>query len=367
MRSGGGDPKQFRLLGGKPILRWCAEAFAAHGGIGPIHVVVAPGEEQRTAEILQGLPVSIGPGGDTRQESVRLGLEQLAEAAPEHVLIHDAARPLLAAGLIDRVLIGLVEAAGSCPALPVVDSLRRGSSYIEGEVPREGLWRVQTPQGFDFALIRAAHAEAAPGATDDAEVLRAAGHEVKLVQGDERAMKVTLPGDFASAERLIDWVTLTGSGYDVHKFGPGDHVWLCGVKVLHGEGLVGHSDADVGLHALTDAILGALGDGDIGAHFPPSDAKWKGASSDRFLAHAASLVAAAGGRIIHCDVTLICEAPKVGPQRPAMLERLAGILADHNPRLSVKATTTEGLGFTGRREGIAAQAVATIRLPGWSL
>ena len=323
-------------------------------------------EEARATELLDGLPVSVGRGGATRQESVRLGLEQLAHAAPAQVLIHDAARPLLTAELIDRVLDGLAGAPGSCPALPVVDSLRRGGDCIEGEVPRDGLWRVQTPQGFDFALIRAAHAAATEGATDDAEVLRAAGHAVRLVPGDEKAMKVTLPQDFETAERMLDWVTLSGSGYDVHKFGPGDHVWLCGVPVPHSHGLIGHSDADVGLHALTDAILGALGDGDIGTHFPPSDPQWKGASSDRFLAHAANLVAAAGGRILHVDVTLICEAPKVGPHRPAMLARLAEILHDHGPRISVKATTTEGLGFTGRREGLAAQALATIRLPGWS-
>uniref|UniRef100_UPI0035B15F4F 2-C-methyl-D-erythritol 2,4-cyclodiphosphate synthase n=1 Tax=Sandaracinobacter sp. TaxID=2487581 RepID=UPI0035B15F4F len=215
--------------------------------------------------------------------------------------------------------------------------------------------------------IRAAHAVAPDGATDDAEVLRAAGHAVRIVPGDEKAMKVTLPQDFETAERMLDWVTLTGSGYDVHRFGPGDHVWMCGIAVPHSHGLIGHSDADVGLHALTDAILGALGDGDIGTHFPPSDPQWKGASSDRFLAHAASLVANAGGRILHCDVTIICEAPKVGPHRPAMTARIADILQTHAPRISVKATTTEGLGFTGRREGIAAQALATIRLPGWSM
>ncbi len=367
VRAGGEMPKQYRLLGGKPILRWSAEAFAAHPAVGPIHVVVAEGEESRAGEILSGLPVSVGRGGASRQESVRLGLDQLAAQAPAQVLIHDAARPLLAASLIDQVLAGLSDAPGSCPALPVVDSLRRGGDRIEGEVPREGLWRVQTPQGFDFHLIRAAHAVAPDGATDDAEVLRAAGHAVRIVPGDEKAMKVTLPQDFETAERMLDWVTLTGSGYDVHRFGPGDHVWMCGIAVPHSHGLIGHSDADVGLHALTDAILGALGDGDIGTHFPPSDPQWKGASSDRFLAHAASLVANAGGRILHCDVTIICEAPKVGPHRPAMTARIADILQTHAPRISVKATTTEGLGFTGRREGIAAQALATIRLPGWSM
>jgi 2-C-methyl-D-erythritol 4-phosphate cytidylyltransferase/2-C-methyl-D-erythritol 2,4-cyclodiphosphate synthase len=366
VRAGGNVPKQYRTLGGKPLLRWSAEAFARHAAVEAIHVVVAEGEEARAAAILEGLPVTVGAGGATRQESVKRGLAQLSASAPDQVLIHDAARPLLSAALIDRVLGGLADAAGACPALPVVDSLRRGDALIEAEVPRDGLWRVQTPQGFDFALIRAAHEQAAEGATDDAEVLRAAGHAVRIVEGEERAMKLTMPQDFESAERLLDWATVTGSGYDVHRFGPGDHVWLCGVPVAHGQGLVGHSDADVGLHALTDAILGALGDGDIGTHFPPTDPQWRGASSDRFLEHAAMLVAAAGGRILHCDITLICEAPKVGPHRPAMLQRLAEILADHAPRLSVKATTTEGLGFTGRREGIAAQALATIRLPSWN-
>lgn len=366
VRAGPDLPKQYRALGAKPLLRWSAEVFARHPAVGPIHVVVAAGEEARAAELLEGLPVSVGTGGDSRQASVRRGLVQLAAQSPQRVLIHDAARPLLMADVIDRVLEGLADAPGACPALPVVDSLRSGDTMIEGEVSRDRLWRVQTPQAFDYALLCAAHDKALEGATDDAEVLRAAGHSVRLVKGDERLMKVTLPQDFDTAERLLDWVTLTGSGYDVHRFGPGDHVWLCGVPVAHGQGLVGHSDADVGLHALTDAILGALGDGDIGTHFPPSDALWRGASSDRFLAHAASLVSAAGGHIVHCDITLICEAPKVGPHRAAMLLRLADILKQHSPRLSVKATTTEGLGFTGRREGIAAQAVATIRLPNWS-
>lgn len=366
VRAGGDAPKQYRTLGGKPLLRWSAEAFTRHPAIDHLHVVVASGEEGRAAAILEGLPATVGPGGATRQQSVKAGLAQLADRQPGHVLIHDAARPLLSHSLIGRVLGALETSPGACPALPVVDSLRRGGDHIEGEVPRDGLWRVQTPQGFDYALIAAAHAAALEGATDDAEVLRAAGHTVRIVEGDERAMKVTLPQDFETAERMLDWVTLTGSGYDVHRFGAGDHVWLCGVPVPHNQGLIGHSDADVGLHALTDAVLGALGDGDIGTHFPPSDPQWRGASSDRFLEYAAGLVAAAGGRILHCDVTLICEAPKVGPHRGAMLERLGRILHAHAPRLSVKATTTEGLGFTGRREGIASQALATIRLPSWN-
>jgi 2-C-methyl-D-erythritol 4-phosphate cytidylyltransferase/2-C-methyl-D-erythritol 2,4-cyclodiphosphate synthase len=366
VRAGGDTPKQYRLLGGQPLLHHAAAALARHPAIGGVHVVVAKGEEARARAALGTVPASIGVGGATRQESVRRGLRQLADlGAPARVLVHDAARPLLPASLIDRLIEGLGHCTGVCPALPVVDSLRRGGNFIDAEVARENLWHVQTPQAFDFRKLLEAHDKAQEGATDDAEVFRAAGHSVFLVPGDERAMKVTQPADFAAAERLLAWVTLAGSGFDVHRLGPGDHVWLCGVPVPHTHGLVGHSDADVGLHALTDAVLGALGAGDIGVHFPPSDPQWRGASSDRFLSHAAGLVAAAGGRVLHCDVTLICEAPKVAPYRPAMLARLAEILADHAPRLSIKATTTEGLGFTGRREGIAAQAMATIRLPDW--
>lgn len=365
LRAGGGVPKQFRPLAGRPLLAHSVDALARHPRISRVHVVVAPGEEDRAADALgrSARPVGIGVGGPTRQDSVRLGLLQL-HPAPDFVLVHDAARPIVPAGLVDRVLDALAGGdAGACPALPVVDSMRRGRTWLEGEVDRTDLWRAQTPQGFRFAALLAAHAAAAPGATDDTEILRSAGHAVRLVAGDERAAKVTATEDFAAMERWFEWHTMSGTGFDVHAFGPGDHVWLCGVKVPHARGLVGHSDADVGLHALTDAILGALGDGDIGVHFPPSDPRWKGASSDRFLAHAAGLVAAAGGRIVHCDVTLIAEAPRVGPHRPAMLARLGEILHHHSPRISVKATTTESLGFTGRREGIAAQAIATIRLP----
>ncbi len=366
VRAGGDIPKQYRLVGGQSLLAHAVASLQRHNLISHVHVVVAEGEEVRARAALGSIDATIGIGGATRQQSVRLGLAQLQErGAPARVLVHDAARPFVPRAMIDRILDALETVPGACPALPVVDSLRRGESSIEAEVPRDKLWRVQTPQGFRFADLVAAHAEAMEGATDDAEVLRAAGHEVRLVEGDERAMKVTLPQDFEAAERLIQWATVSGNGYDVHRFGPGDHVWLCGVAVPHDRGLVGHSDADVGLHALTDAVLGALGDGDIGTHFPPSDPKWRGASSNRFLAHAADLVRTAGGRILHCDITLVCEAPKVGPHRQAMLARLGAILADHAPRLSVKATTTEGLGFTGRREGIAAQAVATIRLPMW--
>lgn len=364
-RVGGAVPKQYRLLGGRPMLAHAVATLAGHPRIDGVVVVVAPGEAGRAAEALGSLAnhVRFADGGESRQESVRLGLEQLAADPPDRVLIHDAARPILPPDLVSRVIDALDGADGACPALPVADSLRTGTAHVTGEVPREGLWRVQTPQGFRFGPILDAHRVASAGATDDVAVARAAGLTVALVPGDERAMKVTTAADFALAEALLGGVSVTGTGFDVHRFGPGDHLWLCGVKIPHAAGLLGHSDADVGLHALTDAILGALGAGDIGTHFPPSDPQWKGASSDRFLAHAASLVAAEGGRIAHVDITIIAEAPKVGPHRAAMSGRVAEILADHAPRISIKATTTEGLGFTGRREGIAAQAAATVLLP----
>ena len=370
VRAGGGVPKQYRPLFGRPMLAHAVGAFLGHPAVGPVVVVVAHGDEARARQLLAGLDAGrlrFTAGCATRQQSVLAGLEALAAAGgTELVLIHDAARPFVPPAMIDRVLAALAEVPGACPALPVVDSLRTGDALVDGEVDRARLHRVQTPQGFRFAAILAAHrAAAAAGleATDDVAVARAAGLDVALVAGDERAMKVTEPADFARAEALAGGLAVTGMGYDVHRFGPGDHLWLCGVRVPHGAGLLGHSDADVGLHALTDAVLGAIGDGDIGRHFPPSDPQWKGASSDRFLAHAAARVSARGGRIAHVDVTVIAEAPKVGPHRAAMVGRIAEILADHRPLVSVKATTTEGLGFAGRREGIAAQAVATVLLP----
>jgi 2-C-methyl-D-erythritol 4-phosphate cytidylyltransferase/2-C-methyl-D-erythritol 2,4-cyclodiphosphate synthase len=369
-RTGAGVPKQYRPLLGRPMLAHAVAAFLGHPAVASVQLVVAPGEAARARHALEGLDmarVAMTDGGATRQQSVLAGLEALAaRGGTDLVLIHDAARPFVPAAVIDRVIAALADVPGACPALPLVDSVRTGDALVDGEVDRSRLHRVQTPQGFRFAPILAAHRAAAAhglAATDDVAVARAAGLDVALVEGDERAMKVTEGADFARAEALVGRVAVTGLGYDVHRFGPGDHLWLCGVKVPHGNGLLGHSDADVGLHALTDAVLGAIGDGDIGCHFPPSDPQWKGASSDRFLAHAAALVAARGGRIAHVDVTVIAEAPKVGPHRAAMVDRIGEILADHRPMVSVKATTTEGLGFAGRREGIAAQAVATVLLP----
>jgi 2-C-methyl-D-erythritol 4-phosphate cytidylyltransferase/2-C-methyl-D-erythritol 2,4-cyclodiphosphate synthase len=308
------------------------------------------------------------PGGAERQDSVRLGLEALVPHDPALVLIHDGARPFPDAALIERIIDALDQAPGAIPALPVGDTLKRvADGRIRDTIDRAQLWRAQTPQGFHFPAILAAHREAAGRVlTDDSAVAEAAGMTPVVVPGSEDNLKVTTAQDLAAAERLIAARTgdiRVGQGFDVHPFGPGSHLMICGVEIAHGAGLVGHSDADVGLHALTDALLGAIGAGDIGMHFSPSDPRWKGASSDRFLRHAAALVREKGGVIAGVDVTVICERPKIAPHRARMVERVAAILAISPARVSVKATTTERLGFTGRGEGIAAQAVATVRLP----
>jgi 2-C-methyl-D-erythritol 4-phosphate cytidylyltransferase / 2-C-methyl-D-erythritol 2,4-cyclodiphosphate synthase len=358
-RSGRLRPKQYELLRGKPILRWSAEAFAAH----PVTVVIGPGQEELYAAALPDgqAPVT---GGARRQDSVRLGLEALAKDAPDFVLIHDAARPLVSPAVIGNVVTALeAGAAGAVPMLALADTLRRKEGDVWLTIPRDNLYRAQTPQGFRFADILAAHREFADrDVTDDVEIAALAGIKVEAVAGEETNLKITTEKDFALAENFLGSECVTAMGYDAHRFGEGDHVWLCGVKVPHDHGLIGHSDADAGLHALTDAILGTIGAGDIGQHFPPSDERWRGAPSWKFLDHAARLVAEKGGRILHCDVTLICERPKIGPHREAMRGRIAEILGLSMERISVKATTTEGMGFTGRREGLAAQAVATVRL-----
>ncbi len=310
-------------------------------------------------------------GGPERQDSVRLGLQSLAETDPNLVLVHDAARPFVAAELISRVLAALADAPGAIPALPVADTLKRAGRgaadrvRVSATVEREGLWRAQTPQGFRYRPLLAAHERMAGyNLTDDAAVAEAAGLEVALVEGDEDNFKLTSNDDFHRAERLITTHEVrVGSGFDVHRFGAGDAVMLCGVAVAHDQGLEGHSDADVGLHAVTDALLGAIGAGDIGDHFPPNDERWRRAASELFVRHACAMIARVGGSIINVDVTLICEQPKIHPHRPTMIARLAEILDLHDRRISIKATTTEGLGFTGRREGIAAQAVVSVRLP----
>lgn len=363
-RAGEGAPKQYRMLAGQPVIRRSLAALAGHPRVSHVVAVIHPEDTAAFSEAAHGLGALPVHGGATRQDSVRRGLEALADFAPDLVLIHDAARPLLPHDIIDRLLDALAENDGAVPALPVVDSLRTGETHADGEVDRSRLKRVQTPQAFRYAAIRAAHAKAAPDATDDVAVALAAGLSVAFVEGDERLAKLTYPTDFARAEDLLGagLVTRVGQGFDVHRFGPGDHVWLCGVKVPHDHALIGHSDADVGLHALTDALLGAAAMGDIGDHFPPSDPKWRGAPSDQFLVHARDLVLARGGIIDHVDVTLICETPKVAPHRDAMRQRVAALLRLSVEGVSIKATTTEKLGFTGRKEGIAAQATASIRL-----
>jgi 2-C-methyl-D-erythritol 4-phosphate cytidylyltransferase/2-C-methyl-D-erythritol 2,4-cyclodiphosphate synthase len=367
VRAGGGIPKQYRSVAGQPLLRHAVQALAGHPGIAGVSVVINPECRALYDAAVAGiaLPAPIA-GGATRQASVAAGLEALSSDPPDIVLVHDAARAFVPAALIDALLASFVDPAvdGACPALPQVDSLRRGADgRFFGSVDRDGLWRVQTPQAFRYPAILAAHRAAAPGATDEVAIALDAGLHVRITPGDERAFKVTEPADFAKAEAMTSHTSRAASGFDVHMFGPGTHVWLCGVKVPHDAGLIGHSDADAGLHALTDALLGTIAAGDIGDHFPPTDERWRGAASDQFLRAAAELVRARGGIIDHVDVTLICERPKIGPHRDAMRARIADILGLALPRVSVKATTTEGLGFTGRREGVAAQAMASVRLP----
>lgn len=352
-------PKQFARWRGKPVVRHSVEAFAA-AGIKPIVVAIPAGAEALAAECLAGLSgIQLIVGGETRQQSVRFGLEALAGDSPELVLIHDAARPNLPRTVIERLVTALTVQPGAIPVLPIVDSLTAAAGNLMGEpANREKLRRVQTPQAFRFQAILAAHRawHGEPLAGDDAQVAQAAGVAVGLVEGDEVLHKLTFASDFAADLPPIR----TGMGYDVHRLSEGEELWLCGLKIEHSHGLAGHSDADVGIHALVDAILGAIGDGDIGSHFPPSDPQWKGAASDRFLDHAVQLAAAAGYRIGNIDLTLICEAPKIGPHRQAMRARLAEIMGTAIEAISVKATTTERLGFTGREEGIAAQAIATL-------
>lgn len=358
-----GGAKQYRVLAGRPLLRRSADALARHVSLVQVVIGVDQGEEYSIAmDALDCLP-PVG-GGATRQQSVRNGLAALAKHEPELVLIHDAARPLVSSALVGRVIAALANADAAIPLLPVGDTLKRVMDGIWTTVPRDGLSRAQTPQGFRFEAILKAHRQfAGRDATDDMTLAELAGLKIAAVAGEESNIKITVPEDFAIAERLLGGggEFRTGFGFDAHKFVAGDHVWLCGVKIAHDHALEGHSDADAGLHALTDAILGAIGAGDIGEHFPPTDVKWRGAPSSLFLEHALKLVRAAGGALVHCDVTLICERPKIAPHRAAMRGRIAAILGLDISRVSVKATTTEGMGFTGRREGIAAQAVATVR------
>ncbi|MFG1318388.1 bifunctional 2-C-methyl-D-erythritol 4-phosphate cytidylyltransferase/2-C-methyl-D-erythritol 2,4-cyclodiphosphate synthase [Xanthobacter autotrophicus] len=376
-RAGGPLPKQYQAIAGEPVLRRTLRLFAAHPRITAVLVVIHSDDSVRFADTARDLPKILAPafGGATRQASVRAGLEALAAAgrtSPDLVLVHDAARPYTSPDLIARAVEAAGRADAAIPVLAVTDTVKRvdADGIVVETLDRAALRTVQTPQAFRFAALRAAHAAAAAAGvetlTDDAAVMEWAGHSVATFEGESTNVKLTTPEDMtrAAGASFADLADVrTGTGFDVHAFGPGDHVMLGGVAVPHSAGLVGHSDADVGLHALTDALLGALCDGDIGAHFPPSDPQWKGASSDRFLAHAVEKVTARGGRIAHLDLTLICEAPKVGPHRDAIRAAISLITGVPLARVSVKATTTEKLGFTGRREGIAAMASATIRLP----
>jgi len=354
LRAGQPVPKQFARWRGKPVVRHSVERLVS-AGCAPVIVCIPQGAENIAAQALAGLPVQFVTGGATRQLSVRAGLETLAADAPERVLIHDAARPILPRAVIDRLVAALASASGAIPVLPVVDSL----CLADGTpADRAAMRRVQTPQAFRYAEIRAVH-DAWNGlaeAGDDAQVAQAAGLSVALVEGDEALHKLTFGSDFTPALQPFR----IGTGYDVHRLTEGEELWLCGIKVEHSHGLAGHSDADVAIHALVDALLGAVAAKDIGAHFPPSDPQWKGAASGQFLAHAAALVRGAGYEIGNVDLTIICEAPKIGPHRDAMRRQLAEVLGVDMDAVSVKATTTEGLGAAGRREGIAAQAVATV-------
>ena len=372
-RFGAATPKQYLPLLGRPVIRHAAEALLAEGLVGDILPVVAAGEEARVAALLEGLPVLPPvPGGATRQASVRAGLEALAARAPrpEIVLVHDAARPVVPAGTVARLLAALATTPGAIPAQPVADTLKRTGpgGMIAETVSRAGLHRAQTPQAFRFAALLAAHRAAPPGveATDDAQLLELAGAPVALVEGSETNVKITVPEDLARVEAALmaRMIPRVGTGFDVHRIEAGRPMVLCGVTIPCEFGLEGHSDADVGIHALCDAIYGALAEGDIGRWFPPSEARWKGADSAVFLRHAAERIAARGGMLANADVTLLCERPRIGPHRDAMVARLADLLGVEPGRIGVKATTTERLGFTGRGEGIAAQAAAMLLLPG---
>ncbi len=366
-RFGADQPKQYLPLLGRPVLRLAAEALLAEGGVTLLQPVCAAGEEARVAAILAGLPALPPiPGGETRQASVRAGLEALAPRAPAIVLVHDAARPVIPPGTIPALLAALAEAPGAIPAQPVADTLKRGEAgTILETIPRAGLFRAQTPQAFRFPVLLAAHRSATAEATDDAQLLELAGQPVALIPGAETNIKITFPEDLArvEAQAMTTLFPRIGTGFDVHRIEVGRPMVLCGLTIPCEFGLEGHSDADVGIHALCDAIYGALAEGDIGRWFPPSEMKWKGADSAQFLTHAAGRIAARGGILANADVTILCERPKIGPHREAMQARLAALLGVEPGRVGVKATTTERLGFTGRGEGIAAQAAALVLLP----
>jgi 2-C-methyl-D-erythritol 4-phosphate cytidylyltransferase/2-C-methyl-D-erythritol 2,4-cyclodiphosphate synthase len=374
-RAGGNLPKQYRELAGEPVIRSSLSLFAWHGQIGAVQAVIHPDDRSAYEAAAKGLrllpPV---PGGATRQASVRAGLQALSARAPDIVLIHDAARPFCSTELVSRAIVACGETGAAIPALEVTDTIKRvdGDGHVAGTIDRAQLRAVQTPQAFKFATLLNAHQRAIKEGlddfTDDAALVEWAGIKVATFAGESGNVKLTTDEDFAKVEsrRLANLADLRlGNGFDVHAFGDGDHVWLGGVKIPHDRGLTGHSDADVALHALVDAILGALADGDIGKHFSPNDPRWRGASSDQFLKFAVERVNKRGGRIAHLDLTIVCEAPRIGPHRDTIRKKIAEIAEMSIDRVAVKATTSEQLGFTGRKEGIVAMATATVRLP-WS-
>ncbi|MBX9749104.1 MAG: 2-C-methyl-D-erythritol 4-phosphate cytidylyltransferase [Roseococcus sp.] len=366
-RFGAPEPKQYAKLLGRPVLRVAAEALLAGGHVEALQPVCAGGEEARIIAMLEGLPHRPPViGGATRQASVKAGLAALAPLNPTTVLVHDAARPVIPAGTIPALLAALLHQAGAIPAQPVSDTLKRAEAGLIGEtVPRAGLFRAQTPQAFRFETLRAAHDAATAEATDDAQLLEWIGAGVALVPGHESNVKITFPEDLSRVESTLSARLLPriGTGFDVHRLVPGRPLILCGLTIPHDLGLDGHSDADVGIHALCDAIYGALAEGDIGRHFPPSQMKWKDADSAQFLVHAMGRVAARRAMLVNADVTLICEQPKIGPHAGAMMARLAELMGVEVSRVGVKATTTERLGFTGRGEGIACQAAVSLMVP----
>ncbi|WP_119391891.1 bifunctional 2-C-methyl-D-erythritol 4-phosphate cytidylyltransferase/2-C-methyl-D-erythritol 2,4-cyclodiphosphate synthase [Taklimakanibacter lacteus] len=375
-RAGGEKPKQYQSIGGRPVVWWALKSFCDHPLVSHIQPVIGASQETLFAQAAAGLAVEPPiTGGATRQESCRLGLEALAKHDLTHVLIHDAARPFISADLISRVIAGLKEHQGVVPGIAVADTIKKApQGTIERTIDRSGLWVVQTPQGFAFAAIRAAHEQARQSGqanlTDDAAVAELAGVTVAVVPGGPENRKMTTFDDLAEANRsfskslnaLAD--IRTGMGVDIHPFAEGNHVMLCGVEIAHTHRLAGHSDADAALHALTDAILGALGEGDIGTFFPPNDPQWKGAASSIFLAKAVSLVAERGGKVGNADIAILAEAPRIAPHLPAMKAKLSALLGIGEDRIAIKATTTEKLGFVGRGEGITAFATVIVRLPG---
>jgi 2-C-methyl-D-erythritol 4-phosphate cytidylyltransferase / 2-C-methyl-D-erythritol 2,4-cyclodiphosphate synthase len=381
LRAGGERPKQYQLVGGKPVLRHTVEAFLRHPGIGLVQVVIGQDHVALYEAALGDLPLPRPViGGETRQHSVARGLDALRASPPDLVLIHDGARPFVSASIISHVIAHLDRHPAVVPALPITDTVKRADgNLVTATVDRTGLWAVQTPQGFRFEAIAWAHKEVNGRAgqaagrqfSDDASIAEWAGIEVALIAGSPDNVKVTSAEDIAAADQRMRREALlalgdirVGQGFDVHAFVPGDHVTLCGVRIAHDRRLSGHSDADAPLHALTDALLGAIAEGDIGVHFPPSDPQWRGADSAIFLRHAAKLIGERGGIIANADLTIVCEAPRIAPHVAAMRQRLSDILGLVPERIAIKATTSEAMGFTGRGEGLVAMATATVRLPG---